>query len=54
MVKAVLFFDDVLYPFYEKIGQQAQKSPEQVMSDVLFRFAGEASIEAIHKTRRGK
>ncbi len=36
MVKVVLLIDDVLYPFYEKIGQQVQKSPEQVMSDVLF------------------
>ncbi len=54
MKKVVLLIDDVLYPFYEKIGKQAGKTPEQVMSDALFRLAGELSCEAIAKVKKGK
>lgn len=53
MKKTELQLEDYLYAFYQKIGQQVGKSPEQVMTDALFRFAGEASLHAIGKKKRG-
>lgn len=44
--------EDYLYTFYEKVAVQAGRTTEQVMADVLFRFAGEASMGAIEKGRR--
>ncbi len=52
MKKVTLMIDDILYPFYGKIGRQVGKTPEQVMSDALFRLAGELSCEAIDKTKK--
>ena len=38
--------EDYLYEFFKKIGQQAGGlSPEQVMADTLFKFAGEWSVQ---------
>jgi len=54
MKKVVLIIDDILYPFYEKIGKQVGKTPEQVMSDALFRLAGELSCNAIETARKEK
>ena len=36
--------EDYLYAFYEKVAVQAGRTTEQAMADVLFRFAGEASM----------
>ncbi len=52
MKKVVLMIDDILYPFYEKIGKQVGRTPEEVMSDALFRLAGELSCEAIDKAKK--
>ena len=41
--------DNVVYEFYQKVGQQAGIPVEQVMSDALFKLAGELSLNAIHK-----
>ncbi len=38
--------------FYEKIARQAGRSVEQVLSDALFKLAGELALEAIHKKNR--
>jgi len=38
--------------FYEKIARQAGRSTEQVLSDALFKLAGELALEAIHKKKR--
>ncbi len=54
MKRVVLMVDDILYPFYEKIGKQVGKTPEDVMSDALFRLAGELSCEAIDKAKKKK
>ncbi len=35
--------------FYEQAAQQAGRRVEQVLSDALFKLAGELSLEAIHK-----
>lgn len=37
--------------FFEKVAQQAGRSPEQVLSDALFKLAGELALEALHKKR---
>jgi len=54
MKKVVLLIDDILYPFYEKIGKQVGKTAEQVMSDALFKLAGELSFEAVAKAEKKK
>lgn len=36
---------------YEAVAQAAGRSPEQVLSDALYRLAGELSLEALQKTR---
>ncbi len=46
MKKVVLIIDDILHPFYEKIGKQAGKVLEEVMSDALFGLVGKLSYEA--------
>nr|WP_325221407.1 hypothetical protein [uncultured Oscillibacter sp.] len=35
--------------FYEKVSKQAGRSIEQVLSDALFKLAGELALEALHK-----
>ena len=54
MKKVELQLDEFLYDFYRKLGGQVGKSPERVMADALFRFAGEASLQAIGKKARGR
>lgn len=52
-MRVTLEIDPCLYPFYQKIGKQVGGlTAEQVMADALFRFAGEASMQAIDKKRR--
>lgn len=45
--------EDYLYEFYEKVGKGADRTAEQVMSDMLLRFAGESSLRAIDKKKKG-
>ena len=45
--------DDLIYTFYQKVGQQAGLPVEQVMSDALFKFAGELSVE-LEKRKRNE
>lgn len=46
---------EYLYEFYQKIGQQAGGlSPEQVISDTLFKLAGELSLNALHKKEQSR
>lgn len=45
--------EDYLYDFYRKVGQQAGGLPvEKVMSDALFKLAGELSLNALGKQKR--
>lgn len=37
--------------FCERIASQAGRDVEQVLSDALFKLAGELSLEALHKKR---
>lgn len=50
MKKVTLFVPEYLFVFCEKVGKTAGGlSPEKVMSDALFKLAGELSLNAIHK-----
>ena len=53
MKKTELWMEEILYEFYRKIGVRVGKTAEQVMADALFRFAGEASLRAIDRKKRG-
>jgi len=52
MKKVMIEVEDYLYEFYQKVGAGAGRTAEQVISDMLFRFAGEASLRAIDKKKR--
>ena len=49
MTAVTLILEPNVVHFYSRIAQQAGLSMEQVMSDALFKLAGELSLEAIHK-----
>ncbi len=53
MKKVTIEVEDYLYEFYKKVGSGAGRTAEQVMSDMLFRFAGESSLKAIDRKREG-
>ena len=52
MKEVTIEIPDYLYEFYQKIGQQANVSTEQVVSETLFKLAGELSLNAIHKKEK--
>ena len=53
MKKVTIAVPDYLFAFYEKVGKQAGGiSVEKVMSDALFKLAGELSLNAIDKQKR--
>ena len=49
MILVTLALDPGVYAFYAAIGQQTGRTAEQVLSDALFKLAGELSIQAIKK-----
>lgn len=53
MKRVTIEIEDYLYEFYRKVGIGAGRTAEQVMSDMLFRFAGESSLRAIDKKKKG-
>ena len=44
--------NDLIYAFYRKVGQQAGVPVERVMSDALFKLAGELSVEFGKKKKK--
>jgi len=40
--------------FYEQVAQRSGRRVEQVLSDSLFKLAGELSLEALHKKEEKK
>lgn len=53
MKKVTIRLEDTVYQFYQKVGERAGGIPvEQVLSDALFKLAGELSLEALHKKNR--
>ena len=51
MKELTIQIPDYLYEFYRKIGQQANVSTEQVVSETLFKLAGELSLHALHDAK---
>ena len=47
MTQVTLLLEPSVVLFYTKIAEQAGVSVEQVMSDALFKLAGELSLEAL-------
>lgn len=55
MKQITLTMEENLYNFYKKVGQQAGGlSPEKVMSDALFKLAGELALNAIQKNQKAR
>lgn len=55
MKKVTITVEDYLYTFYKKVGENAGGlNPEKVMSDALFKFAGELSLNAMSKKSANK
>ena len=52
--KITIKVPDYLFAFYERVEKQAGGIPaEKVISDALFKLAGELSLNAIHKKADG-
>ena len=51
MVTITLQLDPAVAGFYTRIAQANGLTPETVMSDALFKLAGELSLEAIRRIR---
>ena len=49
MIPVTLILEPNVALFYTKVAQEAGLSLEQVLSDALFKLAGELSLEALHK-----
>jgi hypothetical protein len=50
MIPVTILLDPVVISFYSHVAETAQRSLEQVLSDALFKLAGELSLEALQKT----
>ena len=49
MISVSISLDPAVAYFYGQVAKQAELPIEQVLSDVLFKLAGELSIEALQK-----
>ena len=49
MVQITLLLDPAVVLFYTNISNQVKLPLEQVLSDALFKLAGELSLEALQK-----
>ncbi len=47
MTQVTLLLEPTVALFYARVAKAAEKSIEQVLSDALFKLAGELSLEAI-------
>ena len=50
MTQVTLYLEPAVALFYTRIACSVGKPVEQVMSDALFKLAGELSLEALHRT----
>ncbi len=50
MTQITLYLEPSVALFYTRIACSVGKPVEQVMSDALFKLAGELSLEALHST----
>jgi len=49
MINITVPLDPALVVFYGKVAEAAGISLEQVLSDALFKLAGELSLQALHQ-----
>ena len=54
MVSYRILLDDKAAKFYTKVAAKADRTPETVLADALFKLAGELSLEALAKAERKK
>ena len=47
MIHISLLLEPELVQFYSKVAEAAEKSLEQVLSDALFKLAGELSLQSL-------
>ncbi len=47
MIRVAIHLDPAVVRFYQRVAQAAGVSLEQVLSDALFKLAGELSLEAL-------
>ena len=52
MVTLTLELDPSAAAFYEQVAKQVRLPLEQVLSDALFKLAGELSLEALKKQKQ--
>ena len=50
MINITVPLDPALVMFYGKVAEAAGISLEQVLSDALFKLAGELSLQALHQS----
>ena len=50
MTEIKLYLEPAVVRFYDRIAASIGISLEQVLSDALFKLAGELSLEALHHT----
>ncbi len=50
MTQVTLYLEPAVILFYSELACRAGKTLEEVLSDALFKLAGELSLEAIRKT----
>ena len=53
MTQVTLLLEPALALFYTRVAQNAGVSLEQVLTDALFKLAGELSLEAMHNNKEG-
>ena len=49
MIATTLYLDPITLRFYQRVALASGKTLEQVLSDALFKLAGELSLEALKK-----
>ncbi len=54
MIPFVILLDDKAAEFYTKVAASADRSVEAVLSDALFKLAGELSLNALAKAERAR
>ena len=52
MIQVTLILEPSVARFYERIAENAGMCLEQVLTDALFKLAGELSLEALHKNNK--
>lgn len=52
MKKYILEIDPTAAKFYETIARRTETTPERLMAETLFKFAGELSVKAVLENRK--